>query len=101
MDGGGRVLRLPAAGARASRLNPPIGGHQESDRGTPDLEPDDRTIIRSTLPRHGKISSLLRWNDEDPPDAGEKYRNDVIFERWQHNRNPFIDHPEWVDDIYG
>ncbi|MFI1991676.1 endonuclease I family protein [Actinoplanes sp. NPDC020271] len=65
-----------------------------------DLEPDDRTT-GDDGPRHGRISALLKWNDEDPPDAFERHRNDVIFEHWQHNRNPFIDHPEWVDDVYG
>ncbi|GAA2891348.1 extracellular ribonuclease [Actinoplanes cyaneus] len=73
----------------------------EGGDGGPDLEPDNRTIIRSTEPRHGRISTLLTWNDADPPDASEMRRNDAIFEHWQHNRNPFIDHPEWVDDIYG
>jgi endonuclease I len=47
------------------------------------------------------MSALLKWNDEDPPDRFEQNRNEVVFTRWQHNRNPFIDHPEWVDDIFG
>ena len=38
---------------------------------------------------------------QDPPDAFEKRRNQVIYDTWQHNRNPFIDHPEWVTSIYG
>ncbi|BCY11204.1 endonuclease I family protein [Actinoplanes sp. L3-i22] len=71
----------------------------EGDAGSPDLEPDDRTS-RGKDPRIGRISALLEWNDEDPPDAFEKNRNEVIYQHWQHNRNPFIDHPEWVDDIY-
>jgi len=25
----------------------------------------------------------------------------VIYDDWQHNRNPFIDNPEWVGDIWG
>ena len=28
-------------------------------------------------------------------DAGEQLRNDIIY-GYQGNRNPFIDHPEWV-----
>ncbi|MFF1344250.1 hypothetical protein ACFVYT_41735 [Streptomyces sp. NPDC058290] len=24
----------------------------------------------------------------------------VTFDTYQHNRNPFIDHPEWVDSIW-
>ena len=41
---------------------------------------------------------LRQWAKEDPPDAGEKDRNDRI-ENFQHNRNPFIDHPEYADQI--
>lgn len=41
---------------------------------------------------------LRRWHLEDPVDAEEMLRNDRI-EELQHNRNPFIDHPEYVDLI--
>ncbi|MBF0407404.1 MAG: endonuclease [Candidatus Riflebacteria bacterium] len=41
---------------------------------------------------------LRQWFKEDPVDATEKARNDAI-EKIQHNRNPFIDHPEFVDQI--
>ena len=33
----------------------------------------------------------------DPVDAGEELRNDEIYGLYQTNRNPFLDHPEWVD----
>lgn len=39
---------------------------------------------------------LKLWHDEDPPDSWEIARNDYIYSI-QGNRNPFIDHPEWVD----
>ena len=42
--------------------------------------------------------TLKRWHKEDPVDAKEKERNDHI-ENIQHNRNPFVDHPEFVDRI--
>ncbi len=48
----------------------------------------------------GKLSVLKQWSQEDPPDSFEQRRNDVIFEQYQHNRNPFIDHPEWVGEIW-
>lgn len=41
---------------------------------------------------------LRQWHTADPVSAGEQARNDWI-ERIQGNRNPFIDHPEWVDKI--
>ncbi|HEY9071881.1 MAG TPA: endonuclease [Candidatus Ozemobacteraceae bacterium] len=54
--------------------------------------------------RYGKTigdaeEAVLRaWNKEDPVDAAERERCDKI-ENIQHNRNPFIDHPEFVDQI--
>src|SRR5690606_26501066 len=31
----------------------------------------------------------------------ERRRNDLIFSDYQRNRNPFIDHPDWVALIWG
>jgi endonuclease I len=42
---------------------------------------------------------LRQWHYFDPVDELERNRNEVIYSKWQHNRNPFIDHPEWVDQI--
>ncbi|RYU11836.1 endonuclease [Nocardioides iriomotensis] len=67
--------------------------------GFADLEPNESTSNGSS-PYTGKLSVLLQWNREDPPSAFEQRRNDVIFDTWQHNRNPFIDHPEWADAIW-
>ena len=69
-----------------------------SDSGTPDLELVDRTT--SIGERHlGHLCALLVWHEEDLVDDAERRRNDVIF-RWQGNRNPFVDHPEWVQSIW-
>jgi endonuclease I len=43
----------------------------------------------------GVLSTLIAWHLADPPDAQEQLRNEVVF-LFQGNRNPFIDHPEWV-----
>lgn len=51
-------------------------------------------------PWHGKLSSLLQWNDQDPPDAFERNRNNVIAS-YQGNRNPFIDFPDYARFIWG
>lgn len=48
----------------------------------------------------GLLTTLLAWHEADPVDDKERHRNDVVFQ-YQHNRNPFIDHPEWVDLLYG
>ncbi len=42
--------------------------------------------------------TLRAWHDEDPVDDGERTRNDAV-EQLQHNRNPFVDHPEFVAKI--
>ncbi|MFD9863430.1 endonuclease I family protein [Streptomyces alboflavus] len=64
----------------------------------PDLEPNDK-VNNGSAPAMGRLSVLKQWNDADPPDTLEKTRNDRIF-AIQKNRNPFIDHPEWVNDIW-
>ncbi|EFL21024.1 extracellular ribonuclease [Streptomyces himastatinicus ATCC 53653] len=71
----------------------------EGGEGYPDLEPNDK-VDNGSQPSMGRLSVLKKWNDEDPPDAFEKKRNQVIYDDFQHNRNPFIDHPEWVADIW-
>jgi len=47
----------------------------------------------------GKLSLLLMWHKEDPVDAFERQRNQVIYE-FQGNRNPFIDQPAYVHLIW-
>lgn len=47
------------------------------------------------------IQTLLEWNKLDPVDNLERMRNKVVFASKQNNRNPFVDHPEWVDKIFG
>lgn len=43
-------------------------------------------------------ATLRRWNNLDPVDQAELERNDAI-EKIQGNRNPFIDHPEYVEQV--
>ena len=45
------------------------------------------------------LNILLAWNALDPVSAKEIVRNDAIYAR-QNNRNPFIDHPEYVCQIW-
>lgn len=46
------------------------------------------------------INMLLEWHKNDPVSAKEKNRNNYI-EQFQNNRNPYVDHPEFVDQIWG
>ncbi|TKG94966.1 ribonuclease [Puteibacter caeruleilacunae] len=67
-----------------------------------DLEIVDATPPKGTKDKiHGRLSTLLKWHNEDPVDNWERRRNDIIFKDYQGNRNPFIDHPELVYLIWG
>ena len=46
------------------------------------------------------INMLMRWNEQDPVSEKEKLRNEAIFDDYQHNRNPFVDHPEYARMIW-
>lgn len=48
----------------------------------------------------GLLSTLLKWNEVDPPSREEKLRNERICKLYQHNRNPFVDHPEYANLIW-
>jgi hypothetical protein len=54
----------------------------------------------STIGQLGDLATLLAWNQLDPADDFEMNRNNYIY-TWQHNRNPFIDHPNLADYIWG
>ena len=44
---------------------------------------------------------LLAWNAADPVSQKEIDRNNTIYNTLQHNRNPFIDHSEYAEMIWG
>ncbi|MEK0448076.1 MAG: hypothetical protein RL088_344 [Verrucomicrobiota bacterium] len=70
--------------------------------GTEPNTQDMELVGRSpTGPQMGNLNTLLAWHAADPPDAAELARNDLIFTNYQHNRNPFIDHPEYAAAIWG
>jgi endonuclease I len=69
------------------------------DGGTPDLELVDR-LTNSGEPYFGDLCDLVAWHQGDPVSAAEQARNAVIYS-WQGNRNPFVDHPEYVLHIFG
>jgi len=47
-----------------------------------------------------QLDMLIRWHNNDPVSQKEIDRNDAAFDH-QGNRNPFIDHPEYVNSIWG
>jgi endonuclease I len=82
------------------------GTHGITGCSEPDLIlTDNRSLIVTSSTNQsvgymGILSTLLQWHADDPVDDKERNRNDVIY-GFQGNRNPFIDHPEWVCDIWG
>ena len=58
---------------------------------------DATGLIYSASGYMGKLSTLLAWHQADPVDATEQFRNDLVYWNYQTNRNPFVDHPEWVN----
>jgi len=83
------------------------GTHGGTGVAEPDLVlTDDDSLVVTTgtnetlVPVYmGRLSTLRSWHIADPVDAREQARNDVIASH-QGNRNPFIDHPEWVACLF-
>ena len=65
---------------------------------TPDLQLVDR-LTSAGEEKLGRLCRLLEWHQNDPVDQLEIDRNNRIYE-FQGNRNPFVDHPEWVSNFY-
>ncbi|MEM6795561.1 MAG: endonuclease, partial [Acidobacteriota bacterium] len=82
------------------------GNHGLTGLAEPDLVLTDDTslIVRPGFNTTGtaylgRLATLLAWHAADPPDDGERRRNEVVY-RHQGNRNPFVDHPEWVACVF-
>ncbi|MBE9548650.1 MAG: endonuclease, partial [Proteobacteria bacterium] len=79
---------------------------------TGDAEPDliltnDRSLIdqgntgnNTSVAYMGLLSVLLQWHKDDPVDAIERQHHEAVS-AFQENRNPFIDHPEYADCVFG
>ena len=72
----------------------------DHNNNTFDLELVDYTTPNNNDPILGKLSSLIQWHNDDPVDDFEINRNEIIF-GFQENRNPFIDHPNLVNYLWG
>lgn len=49
----------------------------------------------------GNLNALLAWHEADPISEEERRRNHLIYSKYQGNRNPFVDIPALVYEIYG
>ena len=83
------------------------GTHSESGSTEPDLElTDDTELIAASntgsnvpVAYMGRLSVLLDWHLRDPVDDFERRRNDIVSQA-QGNRNPFIDRPKLVCEVF-
>lgn len=111
-NGGSTVAECPGCAADGDSFSPRaavrgdvarmilyMAVRYEGGDGWPNLEPNN-SVNNGSAPYIGKLSVLKAWSAADPPDTFEKRRNQVIYDTWQHNRNPFIDHPEWINSIW-
>jgi hypothetical protein len=69
-----------------------------TDSNTMDLEIGDTPS--TTTGRFARLATLLRWSEQDPVSTAERKRNHLVH-GYQGNRNPFVDHPEYVALIWG
>ena len=89
--------------------------YEGTESGTVDLELVNGTPSGNQM---GDLAELLLWHFDEGPSARERWRNHVLWSNspadWydaqvnpssttyhQGNRNPFVDHPEYVWTIWG
>ena len=89
--------------------------YEGTESGTVDLELVNGTPSGNQM---GDLAELLMWHFDEGPSARERWRNHVLWSNnpadWydaqvnpssttyhQGNRNPFVDHPEYVWAIWG
>ena len=83
--------------------------YEGNEGGYPDLELNRPSNVSKYLDLsseakgvHGNFDDLYKWATSgiDPVDNYEVNRNNIIYKDYQHNRNPFVDHPEFIIMIY-
>lgn len=83
----------------AVRYEGKLGGFNFSTNADPtkDQNPLDGTEEKAY--ENWYVAMLLNWHQSDPVSQREIDRNNAVY-NLQKNRNPFIDHPEWVNMIW-
>lgn len=83
------------------------GTHSSTGVSEPDLIlTDNRSLIANSntgdnlnVAYMGLRSTLIQWHKDDPVDDFERRHNEAVYAN-QGNRNPFIDHPEYVRCVF-
>jgi hypothetical protein len=80
----------------ATRYKDEIPGWVSSYSGTTDVD----VVFNSTGNFNTwYLNMLYQWHLNDPPSQKELDRNDAVYDA-QGNANPYIDHPEWVCEVW-
>ncbi|MEP1933812.1 MAG: endonuclease, partial [Roseibium sp.] len=94
----------PQCGLRDKRRFEPSAGKGAAARATlyftlryPGAVGDVKTGSKSEFVK-SNVETLLIWAEQEPPSLHEQHRNAEIA-KVQGNRNPLIDHPEWLRKI--
>lgn len=66
---------------------------------TEDGKWNNSDMTNKSIIKDWAIAMLLRWHEEDPVDDKEINRNNAVY-NIQHNRNPFVDYPEFANMIW-
>lgn len=69
-----------------------------SEDGTSDLRLTDCPFQSETDMAY--LSQMITWHLEDPPSPEEITRNNQACQRWQGNRNPFVDYPDLAVQLH-
>ncbi|MCK5846578.1 MAG: endonuclease [Bacteroidales bacterium] len=56
-------------------------------------------MVNGAEPKPWALSLLYQWHLQDTVSTKEIDRNNAVY-GIQNNRNPFIDHPQWVDSVW-
>lgn len=93
-------VMYPSEGHRGAiaRILMYVATRYHNDTRYPVALHDQATTLK--IGRIGKLSTLLKWHYLEPPTEWEINRNNEVAIRWHHNRNPFIDNPEYATLIY-
>jgi len=59
----------------------------------------NNAMVNGAEPKAWALALLYQWHIQDPVSPKEINRNNAVY-NVQHNRNPYIDHPEWVDSVW-
>ncbi len=91
-----------------ARYNYLAGDDDTIDSNNPNLELAQTNIVaggntssKTSTGKMGVLTDLLNWHHLDPVDDWEIHRNNLLYNNYTNNRNPFIDYPQWVDYIWG